>query len=68
MTSEAFTVIYNKSLDIVSRREHSRHEVFQKLDKRFPDHIPIIEDVLEKLKLNKTKIGTVEKKYTLFLK
>ena len=53
MTSEAFTVIYNKSLDIVSRREHSRHEVFQKLDKRFPDHIPIIEDVLEKLKLNK---------------
>ena len=52
MTSEAFTVIYNKSLDIVSRREHSRHEVFQKLDKRFPDHIPIIEDVLEKLKLN----------------
>ena len=53
MTAEAFTVVYNKSLDIVSRREHSRYELMQKLNKRFPETIPIIEDVLDKLVANK---------------
>ena len=53
MTAEAFTVVYNKSLDIVSRREHSRYELMQKLNKRFPETIPIIEDVLDKLVTNK---------------
>ena len=52
MTSEAFTVVYNKALDLVSRREHSRHELLQKLNKRFPETIPIIEEALEKLILN----------------
>ena len=52
MTSEAFTVVYNKALDLVSRREHSRHELMQKLNKRFPETIPIIEEALEKLILN----------------
>ena len=42
MTSEAFTVVYNKGLDLVSRREHSRHELMQKLNKRFPETLPII--------------------------
>ena len=42
MTSEAFTLIYNKALDLVSRREHSRHELLQKLNKRFPETLPII--------------------------
>jgi regulatory protein len=52
MTSEAFTVVYNKALDLVSRREHSRHELRQKLKKRFPETIPIIEEALDKLVLN----------------
>ena len=52
MTSEAFTVVYNKALDLVSRREHSRHELMQKLNKRFPETMPIIEEALDKLILN----------------
>ena len=52
MTSEAFTVVYNKALDLASRREHSRHELMYKLDKRFPETMPIIEEVLDKLALN----------------
>ena len=52
MPSEAFTVVYNKALDLVSRREHSRHELMQKLKKRFPETIPIIEEALDKLVLN----------------
>ena len=52
MTSEAFTLIYNKALDLVSRREHSRHELMQKLNKRFPETMPIIEQALDKLMLN----------------
>jgi len=53
MSSEAFTVIYNKALDLASRREHSRHELMQKLDKRYPETSPIIEEVLDKLEGNK---------------
>tara|TARA_B100000902_G_scaffold164616_1_gene159649 strand:+ start:166 stop:606 length:441 start_codon:yes stop_codon:yes gene_type:complete len=52
MTSEAFTVVYNKALDLVSRREHSRYELMQKLNKRFPETMPIIEDALVKLAAN----------------
>ena len=52
MTSGAFTIVYNKALDLVSRREHSRHELMQKLDKRFPETMPIIEEALDKLALN----------------
>ena len=52
MTSEAFTVIYNKALDLVSRREHSQYELIQKLNKRFPETMPIIEDVVQKLSAN----------------
>ena len=52
MTSEAFIIVYNKALDLVSRREHSRHELMQKLDKRFPETMPIIEEALDKLALN----------------
>jgi len=53
MSTEAFIVVYNKALDLVSRREHSRHELMQKLDKRYPNTTPIIEDVLDKLETNK---------------
>ena len=52
MTSEAFIVVYNKALDLVSRREHSRHELKQKLNKRFPETMPIIEEALDKLAIN----------------
>ena len=52
MTSEAFIVIYNKALDLLSRREHSRHELKQKLNKRFPETMPIIEEALDKLAIN----------------
>ena len=52
MSSEAFTIVYNKALDLVSRREHSRHELRQKLNKRFPETSPIIEEALDKLVLN----------------
>lgn len=53
MTSEAFALVYNKALDLASRREHSCYELMQKLNKRFPETIPIIEDVLDKLVTNK---------------
>ena len=33
MTSELFSAIYNKALDILSRREHSVLELKQKLKK-----------------------------------
>ena len=52
MTPEAFTVIYNKALDLVSRREHSQYELIQKLNKRFPETMPIIEEVVKKLAVN----------------
>jgi len=52
MSSEAFTVIYNKGLDLVSRREHSRHELMQKLAQRYPEASLIIEEALDKLEVN----------------
>ena len=52
MTSDAFTLVYNKALDLVSRREHSRFELMQKLNKRFPETMPIIEEALDKLVVN----------------
>ena len=52
MTSEAFSQIYNKALDLVSRREHSQYELIQKLNKRFPETMPIIEEVVKKLAIN----------------
>ena len=52
MTSEAFSQIYNKALDLVSRREHSQFELIQKLNKRFPETMPIIEEVVKKLAIN----------------
>ena len=52
MTSEVFTLIYNKALDLVSRREHSQYELIQKLNKRFPETTPIIEEVVKKLVIN----------------
>jgi regulatory protein len=52
MTREAFKLIYNKALDLISRREHSRYEVMQKLNKRYPETRSLIEEVLDKLIVN----------------
>ena len=52
MTKEAFQLIYNKALDLISRREHSRYELMQKLNKRYPETRPLIEEVLDKLIVN----------------
>jgi regulatory protein len=41
--------IWNTSLNILARREHSQHELRLKLNKRFPDQADEIEDVLERL-------------------
>ena len=48
MIEEIFPTIYNKALDIISRREHSKKEVRDKLLKKFDD-LSVIEDVIEKL-------------------
>jgi len=52
MTREAFKLIYNKALDLISRREHSRYELMQKLNKRYPETRSLIEEVLDKLIAN----------------
>ena len=51
MNEEIFPIIYNKALDIISRREHSEKEVRDKLLIKF-DERDIIESVIEKLKQN----------------
>ena len=38
MTDEIFSLIYNKALDIISRREHSEKEIREKLYKKFNNH------------------------------
>jgi regulatory protein len=38
MTDEIYSLIYNKALDIISRREHSEKEIREKLCKKFNDH------------------------------
>ena len=48
MSDELFNSIYNKSLDILSRREHSKKEIKEKLNLRF-ENKELIESVLVKL-------------------
>ncbi len=50
--TEEFNIIYNKSLDLLSRREHSKEEINQKLLIRFPSESANIKIVLEKLSKN----------------
>ena len=49
MTSELFSEIYNKALDILSRREHSVLELKQKLKKKY-DIEDDIEETIFRLK------------------
>ena len=51
MSDELFNLIYNKALDLLSRREHSKREIKDKLLKRF-DENDRINQVIEKLVLN----------------
>ena len=48
---EFFNLIYNKSLDLLSRREHSKNEIKEKLRLRFNER-EIINNVLTKLSEN----------------
>lgn len=55
MTDESYKLIYNKSLDIISRREHSVSELLNKLSLKFDNdqQIPIvIEALIDKNLLN----------------
>ena len=51
MSSEFLSLIYNKALDVLSRREHSVHELKLKLHKKF-EAISEIEEVITKLESN----------------
>ena len=51
MSENLHSDIYNKALDIISRREHSIKEVNEKLTKKF-NADEIIESVIEKLLSN----------------
>ena len=62
MSSELLSLIYNKALDILSRREHSAHELKLKLHKKY-EAISEIEEVITKLESNNEKDNT--KKTTL---
>ena len=48
MSDDLFNLIYNKSLDLLSRREHSRKELKEKLLLRFQSD-DMIQTVLDKL-------------------
>ena len=51
MSSELLALIYNKALDILSRREHSANELKLKLHKKF-EAISEIEEVIIRLENN----------------
>ena len=51
MSSELFSEIYNKALDILSRREHSVLELNQKLQKKFDTEYDI-QETISRLKKN----------------
>ena len=48
MNDDVYKAIYNKALDILSRREHSQKELTEKLIKKF-DKSELIYNVLDKL-------------------
>ena len=55
MNDDAYKAIYNKALDIISRREHSQKELSNKLIKKFdiPELVDsVIDGLLEKNLLN----------------
>ena len=53
--NEQESLIYNKALDILSRREHSEKELIQKLKNKFEEH-DLIHEVTSKL-INKNLLN-----------
>ena len=51
MSDDIFNAVYNKALDLLSRREHSSKEIREKLILRFDDKV-IINTVITKLEKN----------------
>ena len=51
MTEDSYIEIYNKALDILSRREHSQKELSDKLLKKFSNQ-DLIEQSIRKLEVN----------------
>ena len=60
MSSELFSEIYNKALDILSRREHSVLELKQKLQKKFDTEYDIKETIS---RLKKNNLLTMRRKF-----
>ena len=58
MDNEEFKLIYNKALDLISRREHSKYELFLKVKRKFPDRINVIDNALTSL--NSMDLSTIE--------
>ena len=46
-------LIYSKALSLLSRREHSAHELFLKLKKRFHEDEILIKEILQELEAKK---------------
>ena len=46
MDNEEFKLIYNKALDLISRREHSKYELFLKVKRKFPDRMNVIDNAM----------------------
>ena len=58
MNDDAFKVVYNKALDIISRREHSQKELTEKLLNKFSEEEivnSVINNLVEKNLLNDTR-------------
>ena len=58
MNDDAFKVVYNKALDIISRREHSQKELTGKLLNKFSEEEivnSVINNLVEKNLLNDTR-------------
>ena len=48
MSEDIYNLIYNKALDLISRREHSQKEIKNKLLMRYENNA-VIESVIDKL-------------------
>ena len=68
MSSELFSEIYNKALDILSRREHSVLELNQKLQKKFDTEYDIKETISRLKKNNLLNDYRFSESYVVFRK
>lgn len=68
MSSELFSEIYNKALDILSRREHSVLELKQKLQEKFDTEYDIKETISRLKKNNLLNDYRFSESYVVFRK